>query len=137
VEHLSIAMQKYLETVFDLSECSGNVAPVGVRVSDIALRLGVSKASVNNAINVLARDGYVTNERYQEIFLTPGGRTTAILLESKHRIIRALFADVIGIPEETANEDACAIEHIISPESVQKINEYLLGRGIRILDSDM
>ena len=137
MEHLSIAMQKYLETVFDLSERSGNASPAGVRVSDIAMRLGVSKASVNNAINVLARDGYVNSERYQEIFLTAQGRNTAILLESKHRIIRALFADVVGIPEETANEDACAIEHIISPESVQKINEFLLGRGIRILDSDL
>lgn len=135
MEHLSIAMQKYLETVFDLSAgvASGSSQP-GVRVSDIAARLSVSKASVNNAINVLARDGYVSNERYQEIFLTPKGQDTAILLEGKHRIIRSLFVDIVGIPEETANDDACAIEHIISPESVQKINDYLISQGIHILD---
>lgn len=135
MDHLSIAMQKYLETVFDLSGRKSDVpSGLGVRVSDIAARLGVSKASVNNAISILARDGYVSNERYQEIFLTPAGHETAILLESKHRIIRSLFVDIVGIPEETANEDACAIEHIISPESVQRINDYLISRDIHILD---
>ena len=101
-------------------------------MSDIALRLCVSKASVNSAMNVLARLGLVSNEKYQEIYLTEDGRNTAHLLESKHRIIKTLFTEVIGISDATADEDACAIEHIISPESVQKINEYLRqsGRGI-------
>ena len=68
MQSLSIAMQNYLETVFDLSgRCATNCADSGVRVSDIAAKLDVSKASVNNAMNTLAKLGYVVNEKYQEM----------------------------------------------------------------------
>ncbi len=134
MQSLSIAMQNYLETVFDLSgRCATNCADSGVRVSDIAAKLDVSKASVNNAMNTLAKLGYVVNEKYQEIHLTAQGLETAALLEGKHKILKSLFADVIGIPEELADEEACAIEHIISHESIQKINEFLVSRGITLL----
>jgi len=134
-------MQNYLETIFDLSR---SIVPShenpeakttsGVRLSDVATRLDVSKASVNNAINVLAKLGYVSNEKYQEIYLTALGRETAALLEGKHKIIKTLFTDIVGIPDATADSDACAIEHIISHESVQQINEYLISQGINVLE---
>ena len=141
MENLSIAMQNYLETIFDLSRKSpvNNQDPQstirdGVRVSDIAARLDVSKASVNNAMNVLAKLGLVSNEKYQEIYMTDRGKETAALLEGKHKILKTLFTDIIGIPENTANDDACAIEHIISHEAVQQINEYLIRQGINVIE---
>ena len=143
MENLSIAMQNYLETIFDLSRLSTSALSnpsspqsAGVRVSDIATRLDVSKASVNNAINVLARLGLVSNEKYQEIYMTGLGEETAALLEGKHKIIKTLFTDIIGIPEKTADEDACAIEHIISHEAVQQIHEYLISQGINVIGGE-
>jgi DtxR family Mn-dependent transcriptional regulator len=140
MQSLSIPMQNYLETIFDLSkpmvlsqEASASSAEAGVRVSDIASHLEVSKASVNNAMNVLAKLGYVSNEKYQEIYLTALGKETAALLEGKHKIIKTLFTDIVGIPDATADSDACAIEHIISHESVQTINEYLKSKGIQVI----
>lgn len=140
MERLSIAMQTYLETIFDLSRQSSSQKqdapsslPAGVRVSDIAAHLDVSKASVNNAMNVLAKLGFVSNEKYQEIYMTELGKETAALLEGKHKIIKTLFTDIIGISETTADEDACAIEHIISHEAVQQIHEYLISRGINVI----
>ena len=140
MEPLTIAMQNYLETIFDLSRQSTTICQAsqsdsrtGVRVSDIASHLDVSKASVNNAMNVLAKFGFVSNEKYQEIYLTDLGKETAALLEGKHKIIKTLFTDIIGIPENTANEDACAIEHIISHEAVQQIHEYLISQGINVI----
>lgn len=140
MQSLSISMQNYLETIFDLSRqaseahrASSAADPAGVRVSDIAAHLNVSKASVNNAMNVLAKLGYVSNEKYQEIFLTDLGRETAAVLEGKHSILKTLFTDIIGIPEDTADADACAIEHIISHESVQLIYEYLAAHGIDVI----
>ena len=53
MEEMSIAMQNYLELIYELS-LDGKKA----RVSDIAKHLGVSKPSVNNAVVVLAKDGY-------------------------------------------------------------------------------
>lgn len=140
MESLSIAMQNYLETIFDLSrrnipmyQDSGSALRGGVRVSDIATHLDVSKASVNNAMNVLAKLGFVYNEKYQEIYLTDLGKETAALLEGKHKIIKTLFTDIIGIPAKTADDDACAIEHIISHEAVQQIHEYLISQGINVI----
>jgi len=141
MENLSIAMQNYLETIFDLSRKStpsdqdpSSTLPSGVRVSDIAARLDVSKASVNNAMNVLAKLGFVSNEKYQEIYMTELGKETAAILEGKHKILKTLFTDIIGIPENTANDDACAIEHIISHEAVQQIHEYLIRQGINVIE---
>jgi DtxR family transcriptional regulator, Mn-dependent transcriptional regulator len=141
MDNLSIAMQNYLETIFDLSRKSINrdqdpqsTLGAGVRVSDIAAHLDVSKASVNNAMNVLAKLGFVSNEKYQEIYMTDLGKETAALLEGKHKIIKTLFTDIIGIPENTANDDACAIEHIISHEAVQQIHEYLIRQGINVIE---
>jgi len=122
---LSIAMQNYLETIFVLSR-KGD----GARVSDIASELNVSKASVNSAMNILAKLGYVSNEKYQEIYLTEQGREMASFLESKHRILKTLFTEVLDIPEKVADDDACAIEHIISREAVQRIHNYLIEHGI-------
>jgi Mn-dependent DtxR family transcriptional regulator len=120
MEELSVAMQNYLETIYDLSS-TGN----GARVSDIASRLGVSKASVNNAMNILAEQGYVSRKKYQEIYLTDEGTGAAEFLAGKHSVLKSLFADVLGVPERIADRDACAIEHIISRETVIQIRKYL------------
>lgn len=65
MENMTIAMQNYLELIYELS-LDGKKA----RVSDIAKQLGVSKPSVNNAVVVLAKNGYVNYEKYADIKLT-------------------------------------------------------------------
>jgi Mn-dependent DtxR family transcriptional regulator len=76
MEHLTIAMEHYLETVYDL--CGEG----GCRLSDVAARLEVSKASANNAMNVLASRGLVESEKYREIRLTEQGLRLAELLST-------------------------------------------------------
>lgn len=122
-------MENYLEAVYELSSSGG-----GARVSDIAARLDVSKASVNNAMNVLHQRGLVENEPYREIYLTEEGLRIAKLTSQKHHILQTLLQDVIGIEEEQADEDACAIEHVISDHSIEKILTYLEGQGIQIIN---
>ena len=79
MEKLSIAMQNYLETIYEIA-VNNNDEHSGVRLSDIAAKLNVSKASVNNAISVLVNAGYVKSEKYQDVFLTENGIETAKLL---------------------------------------------------------
>ena len=123
MDSLTIAMEHYLETVYDLSGDGG-----GCRVSDIAARLEVSKASVNNAMNVLSSRGLVENEKYREIRLTADGLRLAELLSHKHAILQRLLTEVMGVPPDQAFEDACAIEHVISTESVSHIQDFLRRR---------
>lgn len=124
MESLTIAMEHYLETVYELS-----AAGDGCRVSDIAARLEVSKASVNNAMNVLSSRGLVENEKYREIRLTASGRRLAALLSHKHATLQRLLTEVMGVSQEQAFEDACAIEHVISAESVSHIQVFLDRRA--------
>ncbi len=124
MDDLTIAMEHYLETVHELSVSDG-----GCRVSDIAARLNVSKASVNNAMNVLSAKGLVENEKYREIRLTADGQRLAELLSHKHRILQSLLTDVMGVPPEQAFEDACAIEHVISARSVAAIQAFMDRNG--------
>ena len=90
MEHLTIAMEHYLETVYDL--CGDG----GCRLSDVAARLEVSKASANNAMNVLASRGLVESEKYREIRLTEQGLRLAELLSHKHTILQRLLTQVMG-----------------------------------------
>lgn len=127
MSELSVAMQHYLETIFDLS-----TQGTGARVSDIAARLDVSKASVNNAINVLTEQGYVSRKKYQVVYLTPAGSESAHFLENKHSVLKTLFVRVMGVPDELADLDACAIEHIISLETISKIHAFLKKNDISV-----
>ena len=118
-------MENYLEAVYELS-AEGE----GARVSDIAARLGVSKASVNSAMNVLASKELVENEKYREIRLTDRGRSLARLTANKHAILQCLLTRVMGVDPETASADACAMEHVVSAESVRRIDAFLAERGL-------
>ena len=120
MEEMTIAMQNYLELIYELS-LDGKKA----RVSDIARQLGVSKPSVNNAVVVLAKNGYVDYEKYAVIKLTAKGKKTAKFICSKHQTIKQLFVEVLHIDEKIADKDACLIEHVISDESIKAMREYM------------
>jgi len=122
MKKLSFTMENYLEAIHELSGGNSNS---GVRVSDISERLGVTKASVNSAMSTLAEKGLVINERYKEVFLTPTGLERAKMTSKKHRIIQKFFTDILKIDAETADKDACSIEHVISGDSVRAMEEYM------------
>ena len=122
---LTFSMENYLEAVYELSAQTGSA-----RVSDIAARMNVSKASVNNAMNVLHQRGLVENERYREIYLTEEGRRIGRLTSQKHLILQTLLQEVMGVDEEQANEDACAMEHVISGVSTERILRFLQRQGL-------
>lgn len=122
---LTFSMENYLEAVYELSAQTGSA-----RVSDIAARMNVSKASVNNAMNVLHQRGLVENERYREIYLTEEGRRIGRLTSQKHLILQTLLQEVMGVDEEQANEDACAMEHVISGVSTERILRFLQQQGL-------
>lgn len=92
----------------------------------IAEKLGVTKASTNSAMATLAEKGLITNERYKEIFLTPLGLEIAKLTSKKHHIIKDFFIKVLKVDSSIADNDACSIEHVISSDSIQAMQNFLL-----------
>ena len=86
--------------------------------------LNYSKASVSVAVRGLLADGYVIKDRYGSIELTEEGRKIAKKIYARHVLLEE-FLRRIGVSSETANHDACRMEHTISEESFQKIQELV------------
>jgi len=114
-------MENYLEAIYELST-DGN----GARISDIAERLGVTKASANSAMSTLSEKGLIINEKYKEIFLTPSGREFAEFTSKKHHVIQHFLTKVLKIDIVIADRDACAIEHVISNDSIHAMQKFIL-----------
>ena len=111
--------EKYIERMYELKKKKGYI-----RAIDLARYMGVKPSSVTEMLQKLAREGYVNYEKYRNVDLTPKGLALAVELERKHEAIKKLFMH-LGVDEETANRDACLIEHIISEETAKKIMEFV------------
>jgi DtxR family Mn-dependent transcriptional regulator len=115
-------MQDYLEVILDLSEAA---AEEGIRVTDIAARLNITKASVTQAIQALKESGLVTHERYGTVRLTRAGRQRALEVRHRHRTLRRFLVEVLGVDARTAEKDACLMEHAVSRQTMEKLVEFL------------
>ena len=112
--------EDYLEVIYHLERENKNVKSV-----DVARRMEVSRPSVNKAISVLKEAGMVTQELYGTINLTTQGRKKALEVVEKHTVLHDFLANVLGVAEEIADRDACEIEHIISPETFERIKNLV------------
>ena len=86
--------------------------------------LNYSKASVSVAVRGLQADGYVIKDQYGSIELTEEGKKIAKKIYARHVLLEE-FLRQIGVSSETANHDACRMEHSISEESYKKIHELV------------
>jgi DtxR family manganese transport transcriptional regulator len=111
--------EDYVELIADLIDEKGEA-----RVVDLAERLGVTKPTVNNAIQRLQRDGFVRSEPYRAIFLTEKGRGLAVASRERHRVVRE-FLVALGVDAETADTDAEGIEHHVSTATLGAFRRYL------------
>ena len=111
--------EMYLETILVLSRQSAYV-----RAIDVGEYMGYSKPSVSRAIGLLKNGGYVVSDREGYLFLTDEGRELAEKIYSRHNILTK-FLTTLGVCEETASEDACKMEHVISDESIAAIEKFI------------
>lgn len=128
---LTRAGEDYLESIYRLSRESLE-ADKSVRSVDVAEQLGVSKASVNKALSMLKEMGMVEQCRYGCITLTEKGETYARMVWRSHRALRAFLETDLGVDPDTADEEACLMEHVLSSETMQRLIEYLEKQGVNI-----
>jgi DtxR family transcriptional regulator, manganese transport regulator len=117
--HQTEMAEDYVELIADLIERKGEA-----RLVDLAGCLGVSKPTVNGAIQRLQRDGLVSSERYRSIFLTEKGRSLAQGSRERHRVVRELLI-ALGVDAETADADAEGIEHHVSTATLEAFRRHL------------
>jgi len=111
--------EDYLEMILMLIEGKGYARSI-----DIANGLSVTKPSVSFAMKKLRENGYILMDEESHITLTPQGEDIARRMYSRHQALTRFLVQ-LGVPEDIAREDACKIEHDISPETFRAIQRQL------------
>ncbi len=111
--------EMYMEAVLVLKQKTGFVRSV-----DVAEYLGYSKPSVSRAMGILRREEYLTIDATGDITLTAKGQAVAEMIYERHTLLTELLTG-LGVPEEIAANDACKIEHDLSPETFAAIKRHV------------
>ncbi len=111
--------EMYLETIHILSQ-----REKGVRAVDVAEYMGFSKPSVSRAVGLLRSGGYLDLDASGCLVLTDEGRLVAGRTYERHLFLTDFFVS-IGVKKETAEKDACKIEHDLSDETFQAMKAYV------------
>ncbi|OHD56422.1 MAG: hypothetical protein A2Y33_15645 [Spirochaetes bacterium GWF1_51_8] len=114
------SMEDYLETVYLIIR-DNKVA----RVKDVAERLGVKKPSVITALKELESRKLIVHEKYGYIDLTDNGSKEASLIYSRHVLLKSFLTELLGVPEEVAENEACSMEHVLSPETFVRLEGFI------------
>ncbi len=118
---LSSALENYLEIIAFIQK-----EKKVVRVVDIANYLGVKSPSVNIAIKLLAENGFVEHEKYRCVELTPKGEKIAHEVQEKHDALFSFLNQLLFVENFVAKEEACAIEHVVSDETISRLKNLFL-----------
>ncbi len=111
--------EMYLEAILILSNKMN-----AVRSLDVAEYRNYSKPSVSRAVKLLRDGGYITMDENGYLRLTDIGREVAEKIYNRHKVLTQ-FLTSLGVDEETASNDACRMEHVISDTTLDAIKSYL------------
>lgn len=117
---LTTSIEAYLDVIHELSHLEKEVRSV-----DVAEKLGVSRVSVNKALQVLKQAGLVDQQPYQSIRLTEKGIEHAHRVTWRHQVLRRFFEGPLRMTPVDADSDACRIEHVISDQAIERLEEFL------------
>ena len=117
---LTLKEEDYLETIYLLLH-RGEL----VGISDIARARGVTLPTVFSAVSRLKDNGLVQQSHYGKVTLTDEGTKAAAEVFEVHRVLKMFFAEVLRLPEELAEQNACRIEHGISREAVTRLEGFI------------
>jgi DtxR family Mn-dependent transcriptional regulator len=117
------SLEDYLEMVSFLADEGA------VRVTDIAARLKVSKPSVLTALKVLEEQGLLEHERYSGVSLTKQGVARAADIRGRHHLLTAFLQEIVGVDPDTAERDACKMEHVLSEKTLKRMKELIRAGG--------
>lgn len=116
---LSQAVQDYLKTIYKLQD-NGLVS-----TTEIAKEMDVSGASVTGMLKRLANMNLVDYNSYKGVKLTEAGEKIALEIIRHHRLLELYLKEIMGFSLEKVHDEACRLEHFISEEFSDKIDEML------------
>jgi Mn-dependent DtxR family transcriptional regulator len=113
-------MEDYLEVIYELIQQKGYAT-----TADISKYLNVSSPSVTKMVKKLDESRYLIYEKYRGLNLTPEGIHIAKNIREKHSLF-VEFLKMIGIDDETAHLDAEGIEHHLHPQTIKKLEKFII-----------
>jgi DtxR family Mn-dependent transcriptional regulator len=117
------SLEDYLETIYLLVQANGHA-----RVRDVALALHVKMPSVIKAVLELKKLGFAVQEPYGAVELTDTGVAAASRILGRHTLLKE-FLLLLKVADETAEKDACAMEHFLSAETLARITDFVKAQG--------
>lgn len=111
--------EDYLEAIDTVVERKGYA-----RVKDVSDMLGVALSSVTEMFQKLSDAGYINYEKYSGVTLTEPGREIAKKTKERHNILKE-FLSILGVDDTVADDDACRIEHVVHPETVDRLTIFV------------
>jgi DtxR family Mn-dependent transcriptional regulator len=124
VSPISAALEDYLEAILALSEDGGEA-----RVRDISERLSVHKSTVTAALKVLSEKKLVEHEPYGAAALTDAGHCIAIRVAQSHAVVKSFLEDVLLVESETAEANACRMEHVMDKVVLERLVSFAEAMG--------
>jgi len=113
-------VQEYLEAIYKLHQEGRRLG-----TTELGKELAVSPASAAEMMDRLAEKGLAEKSRDRGIALTRKGRKAALELIRKHRISERFLVDVLGMDWKDVHEEACKLEHVLSPEVESRMEALL------------
>ncbi|MBE6549479.1 MAG: metal-dependent transcriptional regulator [Ruminococcaceae bacterium] len=117
--HIQESGEMYLETIYRLLQTQSHV-----RAIDVGEYMGYSKPSVSRAMGLLKKGEYISVDKDGSITLTESGKAVAEKIFERHTLITEMLVH-LGVDKDTAADDACKVEHVISDASFEAIKRYV------------
>ena len=117
---ITMAMEDYLEAIYELG-----LEKKVVRVRDIAARLDVKMPTVTSMLKNLSQRELVDYEKYEYVELTPKGKAVGVEMHRRHQTLRRFLTDILKINQQTADEEACKLEHALSTATLDRLISFM------------
>jgi DtxR family Mn-dependent transcriptional regulator len=120
VKPLTPVMEDYLEAIFDLDK-----EKRVVRVKDIAKKMNVKMPTVSSMLKTLNDRGLVNYEKYEYVEMTRNGAKVGKEMRRRHGVLQKFLMEILKIDIEVANEEACKMEHALSPGTLDSLTDFM------------
>lgn len=120
MSQLTKSQENYIKIIYELSLHEG-----AAHISDIAVKLEVSKASASVAAKSLEKQGFVWRDAGRRVYLTHEGKKQAVCVLDKFSFIKDFLINELQVDPDTAYLDAHALEHVVSEETVCALRRFL------------
>ena len=117
---ITSTMEDYLEAIYNLSK-----EKKSIRVRDIAKKLDVKMPTVTNMLKTLSERRLIDYEKYEYLELTEGGSNIGQEIDHRHQILRKFLTNILKIAYNQADEDACKMEHTVSPATLEAFVDFM------------